>query len=231
MVKAASSVPAPQAAVGSGLVAGRADTLRGWTTKSRGGSPSIGSRRGTPAISKRCSATSPTTWYSAPLGAPRPHASAGRRFRYWADGLRRVPELHSRSNRSSGCADAGHQLAEPGRRPGPGVLPASCSEGTYHRAVMPGTEMSTPPAHRIRDAFQRPVRLAGLASGNRAFFQRQYSTGPLNQWPRGHRIRRFPTARPLTSSGTVFHRQPAPDRTALVHIGRTVKEHRAGTHR
>jgi hypothetical protein len=31
--------------MGSGPVAGRADTLRGWTTKSRGGSPSIGSRR------------------------------------------------------------------------------------------------------------------------------------------------------------------------------------------
>jgi cytochrome P450 len=51
----------------------RVDTLRGWTTKSRGGSPSTGWKRGTPTISTRYSAISPTTSYSAP---PWPRRSA-----------------------------------------------------------------------------------------------------------------------------------------------------------
>ena len=101
MVKAASSVPAPQAAVGSGPVAGRADTLRGWATKSRRRFAEhwlkAWNSRDLEAV---LSHFSDDVVFSSPMAAQLCEGCDGvvqgkAALRdYWAEGLRRVPELH-----------------------------------------------------------------------------------------------------------------------------------------
>ena len=140
--------------------------------KSPGDSPRTGWKRGTRTISKRCSATSLTTWYSA-LPWPRRYAQAATGSPWQGGASRLLGRRPAPVARSAfrdrvalrGCADAGHQLPEPGRRPGergPGLRRSTCRRGARHRS---GPFRRAGPAARSTPASAARLRVIGMLGG------------------------------------------------------------------